>query len=109
MLSCTKPITFAIIALTVAAGTAQAQTSYIPAPAPTQPLVLPEVNIQAPRLPQPRHYQVPAGYDSDVTMHPYTSGIGPCTEGASPSQGCHHPTGTPIPPSHYERPPFNQP
>ena len=57
-------------------------------------------NIVAP------HYQVPAGYDADVAMHPYTSGIGPCTEGAAPSQGCRHPTGHPIESSHYERMPF---
>ena len=55
-----------------------------------------------------QHYKVPAGYDAAVAMHPYTSGLGPCTEGASPAQGCRHPTGDPIPPSHYERPPFNQ-
>jgi hypothetical protein len=54
------------------------------------------------------HWTVPAGYDSDVAMHPYTSGIGPCTEGAAPSEGCHHPTGNPISPSRYERPPFNR-
>lgn len=54
------------------------------------------------------HFVVPTGYDADVTMHPYTSGLGPCTEGASPSQGCRNATGKPIPPSHYERPPFNQ-
>jgi|SRR5579863_636045 len=54
------------------------------------------------------HWTVPAGYDSDVAMHPYTSGLGPCTEGASPSQGCHHSTGNPLPPSRYDRPPFNQ-
>jgi hypothetical protein len=55
-----------------------------------------------------QHFKVPVGYDSNMTMHPYTSGFGPCTMGASPSQGCHHPTGDPIPPSHYEQPPFNQ-
>jgi hypothetical protein len=54
------------------------------------------------------HYTVPPGYDAMVAMHPYTSGFGVCTEGASPAQGCHHPTGTPIPPSHYERMPFMQ-
>jgi|SRR6202041_1262880 hypothetical protein len=54
------------------------------------------------------HYKVPVGYDSNVAMHPYTSGIGPCAEGAAPSQGCSHPTGKPIPASSYERPPFNQ-
>jgi hypothetical protein len=55
-----------------------------------------------------QHYRVPAGYDAAVAMHPYTSGFGPCTEGAAPAQGCRHPTGNPIPPSRYERPPFNQ-
>ena len=54
------------------------------------------------------HYRVPAGYDADVALHPYTSGLGPCPQGATPSQGCHHPTGHPIPPSHYDRPPFDQ-
>jgi hypothetical protein len=56
----------------------------------------------------PFHYQVPPGYDTMVAMHPYTGGFGPCTVNASPSQGCSHPTGTPIPPSHYEPPLFNQ-
>ncbi len=55
-----------------------------------------------------QHFTVPVGYDKDVTMHPYTSLIGPCPEGASPSQGCRHDTGKPITPSHYERAPFNQ-
>jgi hypothetical protein len=54
------------------------------------------------------HFKVPVGYDSDMTMHPYTSGFGPCTEGASPSQGCRHPTGHPVMPSLYERLPLNQ-
>jgi hypothetical protein len=54
------------------------------------------------------HYKVPVGYDSMMAMHPYTSLIGPCTEGATPSQGCRHASGAPIQPSHYERPPFNQ-
>jgi len=53
-------------------------------------------------------FKVSVGYDADVTLHPYTSGLGPCTEGAQPAQGCRHPTGNPIPPSHYERAPFNQ-
>jgi len=66
---------------------------------------LPEVVVH-PR--NPGHYRVPAGYDSNVALHPYTSGLGPCPEGANPSQGCHHPTGNPIPPSHYEQAPFNQ-
>ena len=54
------------------------------------------------------HYKVPVGYDSNMAMHPYTSGFGPCAEGASPSQGCRQPTSNPMPASHYERPPFNQ-
>jgi len=55
-----------------------------------------------------QHHKVPAGYDAAVAMHPYTSGSGPCAEGASPAQGCRHPTGNPLPPSHYERSPFNR-
>jgi hypothetical protein len=56
----------------------------------------------------PSHYQVPPGYDRMVAMHPYTSGVAVCTEGAAPAQGCHHDTGHPIPPSRYERMPFMQ-
>lgn len=96
----------------------QADAQVAPAPAPSA--TLPEVFVPgapdargygaytSPAIPRPNtpHYQVPAGYDADVAMHPYTSGIGPCTEGAAPSQGCHHPTGHPIEPSHYERMPF---
>lgn len=55
-----------------------------------------------------QHYRVPVGYDADVAMHPYTSNIGPCPEGAAPSQGCSHPTGTPIQPSHYDHAPFTR-
>jgi hypothetical protein len=54
------------------------------------------------------HFKVPVGFDADVGLHPYTSGLGPCTEAAQPSQGCRHDTGHPILPSHYERAPFNQ-
>jgi hypothetical protein len=54
-----------------------------------------------------RHFKVPAGYDANVAMHPYTSGMGPCTEhhdlGCGPSS-----RGWVIKPSQYERPPFNQ-
>jgi hypothetical protein len=54
-----------------------------------------------------QHFKVPAGYDSNVAMHPYTSGMGPCTEhhdlGCGPSS-----RGWVIKPSQYERPPFNQ-
>jgi hypothetical protein len=54
------------------------------------------------------HYKVPVGYDANVAMHPYTSGMGPCTDNAQPAQGCRHPQSTPIPSSGYERAPFNQ-
>jgi hypothetical protein len=54
-----------------------------------------------------QHYKVPTGYDADVSLHPYTSGIGPCAEGASPSTGCKRPSIL-IAPSNYDRPPFNR-
>jgi hypothetical protein len=91
----------------VAASTQNPATAQIVS---SSPVLLPDVNVQgqpAPN-PNPHHYKVPVGYDSDVAMHPYTSGLGPCTEGATPSQGCRHSTGTPIPPSHYEQAPFNR-
>jgi hypothetical protein len=54
-----------------------------------------------------QHFKVPAGYDADVAKHPYTSGLGPCTEhhdlGCGPSS-----RGYVIKPSHYEQAPFNQ-
>jgi len=80
------------------------------APPPGSPVTLPPVTVQGQRVPNPNphHYQVPAGYDSDVTLHPYTSGIGPCPEGPQPDTGCWRPTRR-IQPSHYERPPFNRP
>ncbi|HTW50869.1 MAG TPA: hypothetical protein VME45_03135 [Stellaceae bacterium] len=88
---------------------ASAQAYYPPAPAyaaPARPATaLPEVFVPGQGRTAP-HYRVPAGYDSDVALHPYTSGLGPCTQAATPDQGCHHPTGHPIPPSHYDRPPF---
>src|SRR5215472_4752256 len=70
------------------------------AAAPPGSVVLPDVTVQGQRGPNPGHYRVPAGYDADAALHPYTSGLGPCTEGAQPSQGCRHSTGTPIQPSH---------
>lgn len=70
-------------------------------------VTLPGVTVIAPRK-GGEHYTVPAGYDSNPWLHPYTSGLGPCAEGAQPSQGCHHDTGNPIPPSRYEQAPFNQ-
>jgi hypothetical protein len=51
------------------------------------------------------HFRVWAGYDADVALHPYTSNVGPCAEGALGS-GCDRPTGKVIQPSHYERRPF---
>ena len=106
-------------------ATAQTQISALPSgtSATVPVLQLPPVNVYAPTDPRspyydpytsglgPRpssldnipytHFEVPPGYDADVTMHPYTSGLGPCTEGAQSSQGCHHDTGHPIAPSHY--------
>ena len=80
-------------------ATAQTQISALPPSGSTPVIQLPPVIV--PGYVPPTHFQVPPGYDADVSLHPYTSGIGPCTEGASPSQGCHNYTGTPIPPSHY--------
>lgn len=54
---------------------------------------------------RPYHFRVWPGYDSDPAMHPYTSNLGPCTEGANGS-GCELQHGQLIKPSHYERPPF---
>ncbi len=50
-------------------------------------------------------FQVWAGYDADVSLHPYPSGIGPCTEGVN-GAGCDPLHGQIIRPSHYERAPF---
>ncbi|HVH81246.1 MAG TPA: hypothetical protein VM782_17740 [Stellaceae bacterium] len=107
---------------------AQAQTT-APAVVPGSSATLPEVVVRPPTQdPQSydpytsgiagrpssmnhiytQHYRVPVGYDADVAMHPYTSNIGPCPEGAAPSQGCSHPTGTPIQPSHYDHAPFTR-
>jgi hypothetical protein len=54
-----------------------------------------------------QHYTVPPGYDADVSLHPYTSGVGVCPEGAQASTGCFRP-GRLMMPSHYELPPFNR-
>jgi hypothetical protein len=97
MIRFTKTIIFSATLLTGAAAVANAQTT-----------ILPDVVVRGGPTPNPGHYRVPAGYDADVALHPYTSGIGPCTEGASPSQGCHHATGNPIAPSHYEQPAFTR-
>lgn len=87
---------------------AVAQTAYTP-PYPAaayraSTTTLPEVVVPGRGITP--HYRVPAGYDADVALHPYTSGLGPCTEGASPDQGCRHSAKQPIAPSHYERWPF---
>lgn len=97
-----------LISITATAG-AVAQTAY---PPPYQApdaatTTLPEVVVPGRAVTSPR-YRVPAGYDGDVALHPYTSGLGPCAEGAVSSQGCHNATSHPIPPSHYERPPFTR-
>jgi hypothetical protein len=83
-----------------------AQTAY-PPPYRAPTTTLPEVVVPGRGTPAP-HYRVPAGYDGDVALHPYTSGLGPCTQAAVPDQGCRHATGHPIPPSHYDRPPFTR-
>jgi hypothetical protein len=46
------------------------------------------------------HFRVWAGYDADLALHPYTSNLGPCAQGAGGS------CAIVIPPSRYERPPF---
>ena len=45
------------------------------------------------------HYQVPPDFDSDVTLHPYTSPLGPCPQGGPGKVACSEM----IPPSHYNR------
>jgi hypothetical protein len=52
-----------------------------------------------------RQFRVWPGYDSDVALHPYTSNMGPCPEGAN-GGGCGPTHGEIISPSHYERAPF---
>lgn len=103
-----KSAALGVLMSTLGIAGAMAQTAYpqpYRAPAETA-TTLPEIVV--PGRAAPPHYRVPAGYDADVALHPYTSGLGPCTEGAVPSQGCHQATGHPIPPSHYDRPPFTR-
>jgi hypothetical protein len=45
------------------------------------------------------HYQVPPDFDNDVTLHPYTSGLGPCPHGGPGKLECSEV----VPPSHYNR------
>ncbi|MGA8398649.1 MAG: hypothetical protein WB697_02085 [Stellaceae bacterium] len=103
-----KSAALGVLMSTVGIAGALAQTVYPPPyRAPAEVTTLPDIVVPGRAVTAP-HYRVPAGYDADVALHPYTSGLGPCTEGAVPSQGCHHPTGHPIPPSHYNRPPFTR-
>jgi hypothetical protein len=108
MLMLRKSIVIGALAVGTIAATSINPVKAQIAPPPGNWMTLPDVNVQSRPGPNPGHYRVPAGYDADVALHPYTSGIGPCTEGAVPDQGCRHPAKTPIPPSHYEQPPFNQ-
>jgi len=104
-----KSVALGALISTAATAGAVAQTAYLPpyqAPAAAT-TTLPQVVVPGRAATSP-HYRVPAGYDADVALHPYTSGVGPCTEGASPSQGCHQETSHPIAPSHYEHPPFTR-
>ena len=52
-------------------------------------------------------FRVWPGYDADVTLHPYTSEMRPCPEGAL-GTGCTNgaPRGKIIAPSYYEQVPF---
>jgi hypothetical protein len=98
-----------ISAVEIVAAGAQLAHPSVAAIAPAHPAaMLPEVFVPGNGGRATPHYAVPAGYDSNVALHPYTSGLGPCTEGAVPSQGCHQATSHPIPPSHYDRPPFTR-
>jgi hypothetical protein len=45
------------------------------------------------------HYEVPADFDSNVALHPYTSGLGPCPHGGPGKCVCSEV----IPPSRYNR------
>jgi len=46
------------------------------------------------------HYEVPPDYESNVALHPYTSGLGPCPQGGPGKLAC---SSEVIPPSHYNR------
>jgi len=46
------------------------------------------------------HYEVPPDYDSNVALHPYTSGLGPCPQGGPGKLSC---SSEVIPPSHHNR------
>jgi hypothetical protein len=103
-----KSAALGMLMSTVGIAGAMAQTVY-PSPyrAPAAMATFPDIVVPGRGVTAP-HYRVPAGYDADVALHPYTSGLGPCTQNAAPDQGCHHPESQPIPPSHYERPPFTR-
>ena len=104
-----KSAALGILMSTVGVAGVMAQTAYPPpyrAPAEIA-TTLPEIVVPGRTVTAP-HFRVPAGYDADVALHPYTSGLGPCPQAAAPDQGCHHSTSQPIPPSHYDRPPFTR-
>jgi hypothetical protein len=112
-----KSIALAGIIFTIATAAASAeQVAATTTAGNTVPL--PEVVVHAPQpqnpytgayprqpssanLPAP-HFAVPAGYDTDRSMVPYTNGLGLCIDGSAPS-GC-----TRAAPSRYEQGPFNQ-
>ena len=74
--------------------TAAPETEVAALPPTVPATVLPPVVVSAPK----HDYHVPPGFDVDVALHPYTSGLGPCPEGAL---GSGWKTGI-IKPSHYE-------
>jgi hypothetical protein len=79
----------------------------VSAAAPGNPSMMPYSSNVGPRVSSHNtipyiHFDVPAGYDDNVAMHPYTSAISPCTEGGTGS-GCNRPTGKIILPSHYNK------
>lgn len=105
-----KSIAAGVLVSAMGIASAAAQMAY-PSPYPpaaaATTTTLPEIVVPGRAVTAP-HYRVPAGYDADVALHPYTSGLGPCTQNAVPDQGCHHAQSHPIPPSHYDRPPFTR-
>ena len=44
------------------------------------------------------HYEVPPDYDNNITLHPYTSGLGPCPHGGPGKVNC---SSEMVPASHY--------
>jgi hypothetical protein len=100
----------ALIAAAACTDSAHVQLGAIsPDKATPDTVTLPSVTViehapvanATPAAPSPGHFEVWTGYDSDVALHPYTSGLGPCPQKVF-TAGCH----AAIAPSHYERPPF---